>query len=169
MGNNCSKCIVSQKNSQKCIDRPQEVTLIKTEQEQVTSIEKASCCWYCYFKKASGFAAYNLNMNSQIQKYKKYHKHPLNRILHIVTLFEIPYSLYLIKKKKYYKSVIYYIFFNHFITWFFGHVLIEKNGLDVRKHFLNGIKNKELDTFLFFTIFTPPLRIIDFLNYFKML
>ena len=106
-----------------------------------------------------------MNIYSQIKKYKKYHKHPLNRILHIVTLFEIPYSLYLIKKKKYYKSGIYYIFFNHIITWFIGHVLIEKNGLDVKNHLKNGLKNKKMDTFLFFTIYTPLLRIIDFLNY----
>ena len=103
-----------------------------------------------------------MNINSQIEKYRNYHKHPLNRILHIATLFEIPYSLHLIKKKEYYKSVIYYIYFNHIITWFIGHVLIEKNGLNVKNHFLNGLKNKELDTLLFFTINTPTLRIIDF-------
>ena len=41
-----------------------------------------------------------------------------------------------------------------------------KKWIRCKNPFFNGLKHKELDTFLFFTIYTPLLRIIDF---FKLL
>ena len=104
-------------------------------------------------------------MEIKIKKYNNFHKNKINRIIHILTLFEIPYSLYLIIKKKYIKSISYYIFFNHIITFFVGHILFEKNHKKVFKDFYNGISNKNIDTLLFFSFLSPILRIIDLLNF----
>jgi hypothetical protein len=96
-------------------------------------------------------------LNKHYKNYKKLHKNTLNRIFHVVSLFVIPYSVYLLFKKEYFKSLIYYVIFIHSIPWFIGHFLIEKNHLSV----VNRGKRVNLDTLFFFTIYTPILRAID--------
>ncbi len=93
----------------------------------------------------------------QYENYKKLHRNTLNRFIHAISLFIIPYCLYLLFKQKYLQSLIYYIIFIHIIPWFIGHVCLEHNYVDVFKHFQKFDFNK----FAFFTISTPILRIID--------
>ena len=93
----------------------------------------------------------------QYENYKKLHRNTLNRFIHAISLFIIPYCLYLLFKQKYLQSLIYYIIFIHIIPWFIGHVCLEHNYVDVFKHF----KKFDFNKFAFFTIYTPILRIID--------
>ncbi len=91
------------------------------------------------------------------QKYRFHHRNIFNRILHIIVfLLEIPYSL------KYFKSLFFYIFFNHVITFYLGHK-IEGNKNDVYIHFSNNfIKKICKESILFFTLYSPLLRLYDF-------
>ena len=94
----------------------------------------------------------------QYENYKKLHQNNFNRCLHAISLLIIPYSLYLLLRKEYFKSLIYYVIFIHVIPWFVGHLIVEKNHAQV---FAYGTTKINFKTVLFFTIFTPILRSID--------
>jgi hypothetical protein len=98
-----------------------------------------------------------MDISKHYNEYKKLHRNLYNRIIHIFLLVEIPYSIYLIYKKKFYKSIIYYIFFNNILAWLIGHIIFEKNGTKVFRKILKP----NLNNLVFFTIYTPILRIID--------
>lgn len=102
-------------------------------------------------------------MNSFLEqycKYKKYHKNIINRIIHIIVLFEIPYTIYLIINRQIILGIFYYITFIHFIAFYIGHK-IENNQIEVNTHLINSIKNFDIQSLLFFSLSTPLLRIYD--------
>lgn len=95
-----------------------------------------------------------------IIKYQKYHTNIYNRIIHILVLIEIPYTIFLFKNKQVITGIIYYILFNHFIPYYFGHK-IENNKKDVNYNFNNSIKKLNVQSLLFFSFYSPFLRLYD--------
>jgi hypothetical protein len=97
-------------------------------------------------------------LQSMYQSYQQLHQHKLNRFIHIATTFTIPYWLYLSVNNHVLLALWYYILSNHILCFTLGHSL-EKNNREVLLH--AKTIPQSIKTMLFFTLFSPILRVID--------
>ncbi len=96
--------------------------------------------------------------------YQQLHQHKLNRCIHIVATFTIPYWIYLSVNGYALHALFYYILSNHALCFILGHSL-EKNNQQVLLH--AKTIHKSIKTLLFFTLLSPVLSLIDLHNIIK--